>query len=293
MHLLTALGKRSRVVFADPIPTPYQSLPGAELISTVMSDAPIGAAILLECSSFGRASLDHAAFAVRRPKMTINIDHHQSGQNFADFNWIDPQACAVGAMVYRMAVAAEVPIAAPMATCLYTAVLTDTGSFTFEGTDASTFALAKHLADAGADPNRIAQNVFFSNTPARVRLLGAALSRIQIDAPIAWTAVTLADMQLAGGDVEDCEGIVNHVIAIAGVEAAAFLREVIPGRQYRLSLRSKGAVDVAGVAEQFGGGGHRSASGCTLEGTLKEAAECMTAALRSVSGAVAPALKLC
>jgi phosphoesterase RecJ-like protein len=77
------------------------------------------------------------------------------------------------------------------------------------------------------------------------------------------------------------------------VEAAAFLREVIPGRQYRLSLRSKGAVDVAGVAEQFGGGGHRSASGCTLEGTLKEAAECMTAALRSVSGAVAPALKLC
>ncbi len=283
MHLLKALGKRATVVFADPIPAIYQTLPGAESIVSRIPSRPMDATILLECSSFTRASLDHATFFARPPRYSFNIDHHLSGRPFADFNWIDPTACAVGAMIYQVAMRAGVEISSAMATCLYTAVLTDTGSFTYEGTSASTFALAQHLVERGADPNRTAQHIYFSNTPGRVRLLGTALNRMELDAPIAWTTITLDDMQQAEGSVEDCEGIVNHLIAIAGVEAAAFFREVIPDQQYRLSLRSKGSVDVAAVAERFGGGGHRNASGCTLEGTRAEVTRKVSNALRNVA----------
>jgi phosphoesterase RecJ-like protein len=146
-----------------------------------------------------------------------------------------------------------------MATCLYTAVITDTGSFHYAGTDASTFALAEYLVEAGADPMRIAQDVFCSQSPARVRILGAALGRIQIELPFAWTSITLADIERSGGNVEDSEGIVNHLIAIAGVEAAAFFREVVPGQECRISLR------------------------CTFAGPLAEATDRVVDALRAVS----------
>jgi phosphoesterase RecJ-like protein len=169
-----------------------------------------------------------------------------------------------------------------MATCLYTAVLTDTGSFHYAGTDAATFALAQHLVEAGAQPTLIAQQVFGTYSTARVRLLGAALDRIQIEQPLAWSAISLADIERANGSIEDCEGIVNHLIGIAGVEVAAFFREAVSGVETRVSIRSKGTIDVAQVAELFGGGGHRSASGCTLAGTLAEATTRVTNALRAV-----------
>jgi phosphoesterase RecJ-like protein len=283
MHLLDALGKRSTVAFRDPIPAGYLTLPGVDRIVTTVPSEPADAAILLECSSYTRASMDAAAFAAARPPLTINIDHHSSGRAFADFNWIDPAACAVGAMIYQVARATGVRITAAMATCLYTAVITDTGSFHYAGTDASTWALAEYLVEAGADPMRIAQDVFCSQSPARVRILGAALGRIQIELPFAWTSITLADIERSGGNVEDSEGIVNHLIAIAGVEAAAFFREVVPGQECRISLRSKSQFNVAQVAEHFGGGGHRNASGCTFAGPLAEATDRVVDALRAVS----------
>jgi len=289
MHLLDALGKRSTVVFRDPIPAGYLTLPGVERIVSTIPTEPAEAAILLECSSFTRASMDPAQFEAARPALTINIDHHSSGRDFADFNWIDPTACAVGAMIYDVAVATGVPLTASLATCLYTAVLTDTGSFHFAGTNASTFALAEHLVEAGADPTQIAQDVFCSQSPARVRILGLALGRIQIEPPFAWTSITLADIAASGGNVEDSEGIVNHLIAIAGIEATAFFREVVSGKECRISLRSKGSFNVAKVAEQFGGGGHHNASGCTVAGPLAEAMERVVEALRAAaSPPVAP-----
>jgi phosphoesterase RecJ-like protein len=147
------------------------------------------------------------------PALMINIDHHLTGREFAGFNWIDPSACAVGAMVYELALASGAPITAPMAECLYTAVLTDTGSFTYPSTTAATFAMAAHLVECGANPNRIAQAIYFSNPPTRIRLLAAALHNIVIDprseGRIAWSAISLDEMEQAGATVEDCEGGVN------------------------------------------------------------------------------------
>jgi phosphoesterase RecJ-like protein len=168
-----------------------------------------------------------------------------------------------------------------MATCLYTAILSDTGSFTYSSTSADTFAMAHDLAAHGANPSQIARDVYFSNPESKIRLLGTALSNLHTEGPLAWSWVTTSDMDRAGAGAEDCEGVVNYLISIAGVESAVFLRELPSLDQYRLSIRSKGKVDVAQIAETFGGGGHRSASGCTLDGPLTVATERILSQLRT------------
>jgi phosphoesterase RecJ-like protein len=282
-HLLEAIGKQATVVFTDAIPEVYRFLPGVDRITTHIPSGPLDALIFLESGTRERASIDQAELAAAAPAFTIHIDHHRSGTAFADFNWIDPAACAVGAMIYDLAVASGVLISKAVADCLYTAVLTDTGSFNFPGTTASTFALAAHLVECGVVPNEIAQAVFFSNPPARSRVLGLVLSRMDIQGNVAWSYLTLDDLKQAGAAVEDSEGAVNQLISVAGVQAAALVRETEPGTEFRVSLRSKGGVDVSCVAESFGGGGHRNASGCTLKGTLAEASASVLAALREAA----------
>jgi phosphoesterase RecJ-like protein len=172
-----------------------------------------------------------------------------------------------------------VKISPDVATCLYTAVLTDTGSFCFTGTTERTFALAQELVRAGADPVKIAHNVYFSTQLSKMRLLGAALSSLHRDGSLAWMHVSHKTMERCESQEEDCEGLVNYALAIHGIEVALFFREQADGR-FRVSLRSKGAVNVAKVAESFGGGGHECASGCAIEGPLSVATERMIAQLR-------------
>lgn len=278
MHLLEAMGKQATVCFVDPIPVNFQFLGGRDRVSCSFPAAD--AAIFLECDSIERSSVDRREFEAAAPALTINIDHHRSGREFADFNWIDPEAAAVGCMVYDLAVAAGIPISRSMAECLYAAILTDTGSFNYSSTKASTFAMAQHLVESGANPNRIAADVYFSNPPSKVRLLGIALSNIQIEGAVSWSHVTMEEMERVGASAEDCEGVANHLIGIAGVEAAAFLREMPEQNQFRLSLRSRHALDVSVIAENFGGGGHRNASGCSMEGTLAEVTRRIVAEMR-------------
>jgi phosphoesterase RecJ-like protein len=293
MHLLEAMGKRAEVVFSDVIPDVYLSIPGVERIHRQIPNVEFDAAIVLECDSFDRSNFCLEEYEVLRTLVTINIDHHASGRPFADFNWIDPEAPAVGSMIYDVALASGTLITPAMATCLYVALLTDTGSFVYSAVTASTFGMAEHLVECGANPHDIAQAVLFSNPPAKVRLLGAALSKLHLESlcgfkdaangpKVAWCAITLHDMETAGADIEDCEGVVSYLIGIAGVEAAVFLREVPSRTGYRLSIRSKGTLDIASVAEHFGGGGHRNASGCSIDGTLAEVTHRIVGQLRSV-----------
>ncbi|HEX3472461.1 MAG TPA: DHHA1 domain-containing protein, partial [Silvibacterium sp.] len=187
-------------------------------------------------------------------------------------NWIDTGACAVAEMVYNLAAQAGVEITPDMATCLYTAVLTDTGSFCYSGTDAHTFELASDLARRGANPALIAQRTYFSNPTSKMLLLGRALSNLKREGRLAWMWITQDDMLRTSAAEEDCEGLVNYAIGIAGVEVAVFLRE-LPNHRVRLSIRSKGELNVARIAERFGGGGHQHASGCTIDGPLPAAAD--------------------
>jgi bifunctional oligoribonuclease and PAP phosphatase NrnA len=276
-QILRLMGKQADVVLRDGVPRIYRPLPFADRVLQLdRVNGDYQAAIILECDSIQRTRLEGL-----ENQFLINIDHHLSGRPFAHVNWIDSNAVATAELVYRLAREAGVKISPEIATCLYTAVLTDTGSFMFEGTNEHTFALARELVLAGADPSRCARSVYFAHSTAKMRLLGAALSNLNREGPLAWFWVTQEQMDKSEAKDEDCEGIVNYALSIQDVQVAAFFRE-LPGGRVRVSLRSKGERNVATVAETFGGGGHQRASGCSLDGPLASAVKRMLDRLRSV-----------
>jgi len=241
-EILRCMGKDVEVVLRDGVPRIYHPLPFADKV--LQSDSVNGsydAAIILECDSIQRTRLEGLD-----GRFLINIDHHKSGRTFADVNWIDPKAVATAEMVYKLARAAGVKISPEIATCLYTAVLTDTGAFMYEGTSEHTFELARELVLAGADPAHCARPIYFGHSTAKMRLLGSALSVLQREGPLAWIWVTQAQMERANAKEEDCEGLVNYALSIGDVEVAVFFRE-LPGGRFRVSLRSKGGLDVAQI----------------------------------------------
>ena len=274
--VLRKMGKSAEVVLGDSVPVIYRPLPHSDsIIHSPRVNGKYDAAIILECDSVVRTRLQGL-----EEHFLINIDHHATSKPFAHVNWIDPSACAVAEMVYRLAQAAGVKITAEIATCLYTAVLTDTGSFSYSSTNAHTFDLARRLVEHGADPARIAHNIYFSSPTSKMRLLGAALSNLRREGSLAWMSVTRDDMDRCGALDVDCEGLVNYALGIAGVEVAAFFRET-GAERVRVSLRSKGAVNVSEMAEKFGGGGHGCASGFSAPGPLAAAEKVVLGELRS------------
>jgi bifunctional oligoribonuclease and PAP phosphatase NrnA len=279
---LDQLGKQVDIFSSDRIPIIYRSLPGVNRVRVASCiEGDYDAVLLLECDSTSRTGLKGLD-----GRFLINIDHHASGRNFADLNWIEPEASSTGELIYDLALAEGAYITVPMAACIYTALLTDTGSFRYQGTRARTFELAQHLVELGADPIRIAQDVYFANPMSKLLLLGAALNNLQREGRIAWLSITHQDVIRSHAADEDCEGVVNYAICIAGIEVAVFLRE-LPDNGVRLSLRSKGIVNVARIAERFGGGGHNTASGCTLHLPLTAATEQILSELReAVSTAI-------
>ncbi|MFZ0301944.1 MAG: bifunctional oligoribonuclease/PAP phosphatase NrnA [Terracidiphilus sp.] len=274
-ELLRQLGKRADMVTADRVPPVYRRMPGVDALRIAEGvEGPYDAAILLECAGIERARLEGLS-----QFLLINIDHHITARPYAQLNWIDFEAVSVGEMVYRIAKAADVKITPEMATCLYATVLTDTGGFCYGSLRGSTFALAQELVEAGADAREIAREIYFSTPLSKVRLMAAALNRLKCEGEIAWLWITDDDIERAAASDEDTEGIVNAAIGIAGIEAAVFLRGVNDGT-VRLSLRSKGKVNVAAIAERLGGGGHENSAGCTLEGPLERALDQILGELR-------------
>ena len=261
-QILRQMGKQADVVMHDGVPRIYQSLPFADQVIHADSVPVNDGVIVLECDSIKRTSLNGLENC-----FLINIDHHGTGKTFAHVNWIDSSAIATAELIYRMARLAGVPIDADIAACLYTGLMTDTGSFMFEGTNEHTFAIARELVLAGADPAHCARNIYFGHSTAKLRLLGAALANLHRQGTLAWIWVTQEQMERFDAREEDCEGLVNYALSIGDVQVAIFFRELPDGR-WRVSLRSKGEVNVAAIAEYFGGGGHKCASGCSVDGPM-------------------------
>ncbi len=259
------MGKQADVVLHDAVPRIYRSLPFAD---QVVQSNTRGRRITRLRSFWNATVFTALGWQGLEDRFLISIDHHVSGRPFAHVNWIDPHAVATAEMVFRLAREAGTPLSPEIATCLYTALMTDTGSFMFQGTNENTFALARELVLAGADPAHCARGIYFAHSVAKMRLLGEALRNLNTEGHIGWTWVTHEQMERCGAKEEDCEGLVNYVLSIGEVEVAAFFRELPDGR-FRVSLRSKGKLDVARVAERFGGGGHECASGCSLGGPAR------------------------
>jgi phosphoesterase RecJ-like protein len=268
--LLRALNKDVEVIMRDPAPNAYQQLPGAANVRvTPAVDDSYDAVFVIECSDVTRPGLDDL-----EKQFVVNIDHHATTALFGKINWLDSTASAVGEMIYNLCKATGVRVTKEIAECVYTALITDTGSFHFSNTTERTFKVASELLRTGVKPAKAAEAVFASYPWSRIQLMGAVLSTARRDSTgrVALLRHSL-DMQAAAhSSDEDADGFVNYPLTVGEVEAVAMLRESEPG-VYRTSLRSKGEVNVAKVAEKFGGGGHRNAAGCTLRGTWEEAEE--------------------
>jgi phosphoesterase RecJ-like protein len=264
-YALRALGKDVTVVNADPAPPTLMAFPGVPDIRIAPRvDEAYDAAIIMECGDLSRtgvAGLD-AGFV-------INIDHHPGNANYGRINWFDGRAAACAEMVFDLVVALGVPLSRDIATHVYLAILTDTGSFHYSSLSPRTFDICRQLLEAGVDPVAMARQVFDDNTPGRIRLSGAILSGMRVD-PSGRIATIYVDQELArtaDGVYDDTEGVVNQPLTVKEIQAVIFFRK-IEGDQYRVSLRSKGAIDVGSVAKQYGGGGHKNAAGCTVIGAL-------------------------
>jgi bifunctional oligoribonuclease and PAP phosphatase NrnA len=273
---LEALGKVVTVVNRDPVPGPLAAFPGAGRIRIAdRVDEVFDAAIIMECSS-----LDRTGVAGLDGSYLINVDHHQGNTGYGQVNWFDASAAACAEMVYDLIVALGVPLTPVIATHLYVGILTDTGSFHYSSISARTFDICRVLVEAGLDPPRVARAVFDSNTLGRLRLFGAVLSAIELehDGRLAVMRVDHAMTSRAGGTYEDTEGLINLPLTVKEIRASVFFKELGP-TDFRVSLRSKGSIDVAAVARQFGGGGHRNAAGCTVSGDYASARAAIVAAM--------------
>jgi phosphoesterase RecJ-like protein len=264
-YALSALGKTVRVVNSDPAPPPMQAFPGVPDIEIAgQIDGEVDAAIVMECSDLSRtgvAGLDRF--------FVINIDHHPGNKGYGDVRWFDESAAACGEMVFTLIRALDVPLSVEIATHIYLAILTDTGSFHYSSISPRTFDICRQTLEAGVDPVALARSVYDSNNMGRLKLFGSVLRAMQIDASgrIAIVYLDHEMAQEAGGTYEDTEGLVNLPLTVKEIQAVVFFKQ-LEGEEYRVSLRSKGDVDVGLVAKAFGGGGHKNAAGCTVNGTL-------------------------
>jgi phosphoesterase RecJ-like protein len=265
--LLRALDKDVEVIMRDSAPHSYQKLPGADTIRVTPSvDRPYDAVFVIECSDIDRPGLIDL-----EKQFVVNIDHHSTTELFGTINWIDSTASAVGEMIYNLCKATGVRVTKEIAECVYTALLTDTGSFHYSNTTERTFKIASELVRTGVRPAKTAEAIFGNYQWPKIELLSHVLSTARRDdtGRVAWMSQSLEMQQRTQASEEDADGFVNYPLTVGEVEAVALFKECSPG-VYRTSLRSKGDVNVAKIAEQFGGGGHRNAAGCTLKGNLDE-----------------------
>ncbi|MGB4987966.1 MAG: bifunctional oligoribonuclease/PAP phosphatase NrnA, partial [Pyrinomonadaceae bacterium] len=266
--LLRSLGKDAEVVVRGEVPAAYRSLPGADDIRDVTSiNGKYDAVFVIECSDLERPGIDGLD-----KQLTVNIDHHSTSEHFGTINWIDSTASAVGEMIYNLCKAIGGRITKEIAECVYLALVTDTGSFHFSNTSDRTLKVASELIRAGAKPADIGQAVYNNYPWSRIELMRQVLDTVRRNETgrIAMLRQTL-DMRESAGAVDgDNNGFVNIPLAAKEVQAVVYMREVGPDK-YRASLRSKGDINVAKVAELFGGGGHRNAAGLSIEGDWDDA----------------------
>ena len=266
-HALRQLGKAALAVSRDPLPPYCQSLPGASEVSiTSHVDGEFDAAVVLECGSLARTEL-----AGLDRYFVINVDHHMGNTNYGAVNWFDETAAACGEMVFDIVQGLGVPLTTEIASSLYVAILTDTGSFQHGNVTPRTFDICRQIAAAGVSPTAVAARVYQQGSVGKLRLTGALLSGMELqgDGRVAVLQVDDQMLRESGCTADDLEGLINLPLAAADVQAVLLFKDF--EGQLRVSVRSKRSIDVRAVAVAYGGGGHRNASGFSVQRPLDAA----------------------
>ena len=258
------------ILKVDDIPSDYHFLPNLELIREHDADRPIDLFIALDSSDIDRLGLGKQ-FALRANKI-INIDHHVTNDNFGHINIVSTSSGATGEIIYKIIKKMGVEIDKDIATCLYTAISTDTGSFMYSSTSHITHLIVADLLKVGIDNNYINVNLYQSRSIERTRLFINSLNKLEcfLDGKIGIIAVTQEMLRDNNTKLEDTEGIVSFIRDIDSIEVACLLKE-IDNNEIKVSLRSKKEIDVSKVCNKFNGGGHVRAAGCTIYGKIDDA----------------------
>ncbi len=266
---LKQLKKKITLYMRDPVPRMYQFLPSRALIQNALPSQKFDLTLIVDVGDRERVSDEIKAFA--GCGVTVSIDHPAQGPSDVDFSYCLPKRAACGEIIFELFKALRLRITKPIATCLYTAIVTDTGSFKYSNTTSATFEMCARLVAQGVEVWRVAEQCFETSTAERLLLLSRALAGLTVHPTkrIAWITLRHADFLASGALPEDTEGLINYPRSIDTVEVAIFFKEQADGK-IKVSFRSKETVDVAKLALEWKGGGHARASGCTMMGTMEE-----------------------
>ncbi len=267
-HWLDSQGIPNEVLCHHVAPANLEFLPGVDRIRQVpLRSHDLG--VVLDLDSTERLG-STAVYFENIP--FIVIDHHVPHEAPGDLRIVDTDAPATALILARLLFAMDADITPGIATCLLTGIVTDTGSFRFRNTTAEALSISARLLELGGDINLVSEEVFQRKPLSSARLLGLVLERMQIECQdrLAFGVLEFADFAEANAKDEDTEGFVNELLSIQTVQIAALFRESKPGR-VRVSVRSRGDYDVAAVARELGGGGHRNAAGISFESSIEEA----------------------
>lgn len=275
---LDSLNKKTFLFNESPIPAVYRFLPGIELVKHEIDDSNIfDTAVILDCGNLER--IGKSAGAVSLIPVIINIDHHVTNSGYGTCLLVDISACSTAEIIYRIIKKMNIPISKEIAASIYTAILTDTGSFRASNTNMPAFAICEEMVGYGADPYEIAQNVYGKYSLGRIRLLNLALDSIELsdNGKLSMMIITMDMINETGTQSEDVDGLISYAKRIKGVKVAVLIQEEKNSlnksnglKNFHVSLRSDGTIDVTDIALSFGGGGHFSAAGFNIETTLEE-----------------------
>ena len=270
--LLKNLKKECILYDNDKVPWRFLFLPGVGLVRNKLNeDEKIDAAIVLDCPNLKRTG--KVKKAVEKMKYIINVDHHISNEKFGDVNWVDPDASSAGEMVYRLFKEFKSPITREAALALYISILTDTGSFNYSNTSRLTHEIVSDLLGHGIEPQSVSHFIYENKTLGELRLLGRALKNLKQASgnKIAYITVRKKDFDATKTTPIVCENFVNFARSLKDVEVGAFFREETKGKKrFNVSLRSTGKISVNKIASHFGGGGHKNAAGCVVQGSFED-----------------------
>ena len=279
-RILRALGKGTLVWSRDEVPGSYRHLKGSDRVHHGMEPPQnfpesFDAVITLECPELNRSGLEEHLQGLP----IINIDHHLGNEHYGEVNWVDTAAPSLGEMVYRIAQGLMVELDKDTATCLYLTLVTDTGGFRFSNSTPSAFHAAAALVEEGAEPTQVSKWLYESQPESAVRLLGEMLQSLEIDGRVATALVSSEMFKKANATSGDTEGLIDYPRSIDGVDAVAIIRQ-IGEDELKVSLRSRGEINVEKIARRHGGGGHRNAAGFPATGTLESMRSEITAELK-------------
>jgi len=279
--MIVRLGRRAEVVNTDPTPFPFSRFSESRRVRTgQIPEGSYDAVILLECADVSRSGQKNLSGHYK-----INIDHHYSNDRYADINWVEPEAPAVGEMAFRLGLRLGMGFTPRIADHLYCAIVSDTGSFQFSNTNAQAFDACARLVRLGANPIRVSERLFNNNSPEKIKLLGRVLTTLRMNdgGNLALVTLSLKDLRGCGLSEVDTEDITTLVRSIKDVSIVLFFKQTAEDT-YRVSIRSKGRVHAARLAERFGGGGHAHAAGFTVRGPYERLVRDVPARLARLLG---------